>query len=207
MPEHTPTPEQLAIYAEARSPDSLRLTAYAGAAKTTTLVGLAHKLPLVSTLSCCFNKKIAEEMKKRMPSHIECSTMNSLGHRAWGKKLGRKLFLDTDKTYDILQSLRETLRPEDKKLLGEYTSSLLRAARLAKSSGFVPARFASMGTSFLELDEFIETTAPEMDIEPTDEFVHWLEQILERGIALAFEGKIDFDDQIYMPVCFEAPFT
>lgn len=206
MSDFTLTSEQDAILAEARSPASLKLVALAGAAKTTTLCLLAAKLPLVPTLCCAFNKKIADEMKRRMPGHIECSTMNSLGHRAWGKKLGRRLVLNTDKTYDILQAVKNTLRPEERTRFGEATSSLLRAARLAKSNGFIPPRFASMGKSLVEPELFIDSIAADMDVEPDAEFEAWLCEILERSIAEGFEGRIDFDDQIYLSVCFSAPF-
>jgi hypothetical protein len=67
MTDFTLTDEQNLILSEAKSPDSLLITALAGAAKTSTLCLLAKKLPVVPTLCCAFNKKIADEMAKRMP--------------------------------------------------------------------------------------------------------------------------------------------
>lgn len=201
------TKEQEAILAQAKSSDSLIITALAGAAKTTTLCLLAKKLPLVPTLCCAFNKKIADEMGKRMPGHIQCSTMNSLGHRAWGAKLGRRLSLDADKGYTILSELMERQTPEQKKKLGEVFAAVLRAVRLAKSSGYVPEKFKTLGKGLIHLDDFLDSVAADIDIEPDDEFIDWFHHCLETSITQAFEGRIDFDDQIYMSTLFGAAFT
>jgi DNA helicase-2/ATP-dependent DNA helicase PcrA len=199
----TPTPEQELILAEAKSPDSLLIEALAGAAKTSTLCLLAAKLPLVPTLCCAFNKRIADEMSKRMPSHIQCSTMNSLGHRAWGQKLGRRLTLATDKVYDAASELMNSLPPEQKRQFGDVFASVMRAVRLAKSSGYVPAKFKTLGKGLISLDTLLdEVLSSQIDCEPDDQFQGWFHTILERGIAESFEGKIDFDDQVYMSALF-----
>jgi hypothetical protein len=125
MPDFQLTPEQDAVLAEAKSPDSLLIKALAGSAKTTTLVLLAKKLPLVPTLSCAFNKRIADEMAKRMPSHVESRTMNSIGHGVWGKTLGRRCEVVPDKCYNALSELMQTQPPEQRKVLGEAFASVL----------------------------------------------------------------------------------
>lgn len=208
MPDFKNTPEQDAILAEAKSDESLIITALAGAAKTTTLCLLAKKLPVVPTLCCAFNKRIADEMAKRMPSHIQCSTMNSLGHRAWGAKLGRRLIVETDKGYNIVNELMTTLGPDAKKKMGEGFSSLLRMVRLAKSKGYVPDKFnvKGMGHSLCDLDEFLDDIGGDLEVEPDDDFIDWFEHCLERSITMAYEGRIDYDDQIYMSVLFDAPY-
>lgn len=208
MSDFKNTPEQDAIIAEAKSEESLILTAFAGAAKTTTLCLLAKKLPIVPTLCCAFNKRIADEMAKRMPSHIQCSTMNSLGHRAWGAKLGRRLVVETDKGYNIVNELMNTLVPDEKKRMGEGFSSLLRMVRLAKSNGYVPEKFRikGMGHTLCELEEFLEQIGTDLEVEPDDEFIGWFHHCLARSITMAYEGRIDYDDQIYMSVLFDAPY-
>ena len=206
MTDFTLTPEQEAILAEAKAPENLIINALAGAAKTSTLCLLAKKLPLVPTLSCCFNKSIAVEMQKRMPSHVSCKTMNALGHAAWGQKLGKRLSVETDKGYSILMEISNAVRPEQKKRMGEAFSSLLRAVRLAKSNGYVPPRCRTLGRSLIETEEFLDQIGPDLDVEPDEEFAGWMIEALERSIAQAFEGRIDFDDQIYMSVLFGAQY-
>lgn len=208
MTDFKNTPEQDAILAEAKSDESLIITALAGAAKTTTLCMMAKKLPIVPTLCCAFNKKIADEMAKRMPSHIQCSTMNSLGHRAWGAKLGRRLLLDTDKGYTILNDLMQMQSPEQRKKMGEVFANLLRTVRLAKSAGYVPEKMQPLSgnRTLIDLDDFLDSIATELDVEPDDEFIDWFHHCLEFSITESFNGRIDFDDQIYMSVLFGGQF-
>lgn len=208
MTEFKNTPEQDAIIACAKLEESLIITALAGAAKTTTLCLLAKKLPVVPTLCCAFNKRIADEMAKRMPSHIQCSTMNSLGHRAWGSKLGKRLIVESDKGYTIVNELMSTLPADQKKKLGEAFSSLLRMVRLAKSNGYVPDKFnvKGMGHTLTNLEDFLDTIGSDLEIEPDDEILDWFHHCLEASITQAYAGKIDYDDQIYMSVLFDAPY-
>ena len=58
----------------------------AGTGKSTTLEGIAKRLPLTTkVLALAFNKKISDELKTRFPPHIDIKTLNSLGHSAWGR--------------------------------------------------------------------------------------------------------------------------
>jgi len=91
--------EQLAIKAAGQdSTDNLLITALAGAAKSTTLELLANSVPQRTVIALAFNKKIADEMREKLPRRIEVRTMNALGHRLWGQALGKKLFLDTGRS-------------------------------------------------------------------------------------------------------------
>jgi superfamily I DNA/RNA helicase len=197
-----PTPEQQLILAEARSKDSLLINALAGAAKTTTLVMLASRLPMEPTLCLAFNKRIAEEMAKRMPSHILCATLNSAGHRAWGQSIGKKLRVETDKLYTIVSDVNGRLPADERREAGETFAATLRALRLAKSAGYVPRGMRKFGTTLCELHELMESFARQVDVNPSDWFLNRLDAMLETSIAQAYEGLIDFDDQIYMSTLF-----
>ena len=87
---HKPTEEQQEIVDFANSSKAnLLINALAGAAKTSTLELLCDKMPVQPILSIAFNKRIAEEMAKRLPGHVKCSTINALGHRVWADATGR----------------------------------------------------------------------------------------------------------------------
>jgi DNA helicase-2/ATP-dependent DNA helicase PcrA len=208
LPDLTPTDEQLAIIAAMRSsPQSLLINALAGAAKTTTLVMGAHKLPVQPTLSVAFNKKIADEMAKRMPSFITSKTMNALGHAAWGQARAKRLAVDSSKVYDLMQEEMGRLPPADKRAYGEVFASIKRAVGLSKNYGYIPKKFRGMGTPLITNEEDLYAViAPAIDCEPDDFFYFHLDRVLELSIAQAFEGKIDFDDQLYMPTLFGAQF-
>jgi superfamily I DNA/RNA helicase len=211
---HTPTIEQQAIIdAASKTKASLLVNALAGAAKTTTLVMAAHKMPLVPTLCVAFNKRIADEMAKRMPSHIQCATMNAIGHRVWGQYTSKRLAVDSGKGYNILSDMKTRLPKgsAESEQMGENFATILRAYRHLKSAGYVPESYASMtrtGKGGLEFDgpEFRESLASGIDADVDDQMMAWLDNMLMTSIAEAFQGKIDFDDQIYMTALFGGTF-
>lgn len=209
MPEIIPTPEQLTIIeAVSKTTDSLLINALAGAAKTSTLVMAAHKLPITPALCVAFNKRIAEEMAKRMPGHITCQTLNSVGHRAWGAARGKRLVLNSSKVYEILKERMDRIpQKENREAFGEAFASLKRAVSLAKMAGYVPSGFTSMGKSLCDEAHLLDLISPQLDVEPDDWFLAELDRALSLNISQAFDGLIDFDDQIYMPTLFGAQFT
>lgn len=85
-----PTLEQEAVikaFAECRL---LKVNAFAGSGKTSTLGLLAVANP-VESLYIAFNKAIADEAASRFPSHVQCRTGHSLAYAKYGKELRHKL--------------------------------------------------------------------------------------------------------------------
>lgn len=199
----TPTPEQLAIIdAAANSSDNLLISALAGAAKTSTLVLIAEALPKTSMLCISFNKKIATEMKERLPSHCVSMTLNGLGHRVWGDTLGKRLNLNTKKNYELLTEEVDKLDNQDKQEAFERFGELLKAVAFGKSCGYLPdGEFPSAKPLFND-DEF----RLHLEDEPTDLEWFLIRTVSLRSAKLAKEGVIDFDDQLLMPTVFPASF-
>lgn len=203
----TPTEEQVAVVDFLKADKrSLLVNALAGAAKTSTLVMAAHAMPMQPTLCLAFNKKIADEMAKRMPSYIKCATLNSIGHGVWGSAIGKRLNLDTGKNYDALQDVMSRLRPEDRQSLGDAFGSILTAIRAAKSSGYIPEKYSSIGKALIDQGTFHESATASLDVEPDELFWAIVDEVLCIGIAEGFAGKIDFDDQLYLSNCFGGSF-
>lgn len=69
---------------------AIKIAAYAGAAKTSTLVMIAEEL-VVPSLMLTFNKALAVEAKERFPSWVECRTTHSLAYQYFGQQLQNKL--------------------------------------------------------------------------------------------------------------------
>lgn len=196
----TPTPEQQAIVEAARySTDNLLVQALAGAAKTSTLELIAKALPGKPILCLAFNKRIAEEMAKRLPGHCVAKTMNSIGHTAWGQFLGKRLNLDTKKMGTILKSLNLVRRDQEE--LREVFGDVIRLAARAKTIGYVPENRYDEAVHLVSRETlevvFAEDEYPELA---------WrlLDDLLIGSIKLAYAGTIDFDDQIYMSTLFGA---
>lgn len=190
----TPTPEQAAIIEAAKSTsESLLISALAGSAKTTTLELIVKALPISPILSLAFNKKIADEMSKRLPGHVTCRTMNALGHRVWGAQIGKRLQVDSKKSFNILKSVQGEL-----KIRGLEFGPTLRAISAAKLNGYIPRRVAQ-GHALITAEDFFDGLDDEIDQEVVD-------LCLARSINQAYAGAIDFDDQIYMPTLFGGTF-
>lgn len=201
-----PTAEQHLIIEAAKSTsDNLAIRALAGAAKTSTLVMVANDPAMqpIATLCLAFNKKIAEEMKNRLPSNCTSMTLNSLGHKVWGQQLGKRLNLQTKKNGDILAALIKEERKDIQDKLWDQYADLLRTFAHGKSQGWVPDSCRRRGPkALLTNQEFFESLDEELG--GTEEKL--LINAMNIGIDQAYEGLIDFDDQIFMPTCFPAKF-
>jgi len=200
---HAPTPEQAVIIEAAkRTTDNLLISALAGAAKTTTLEMICHELTDIPILSLAFNKRIADEMSKRLPGHVECRTMNALGHRVWAKVTGKTLSVDARKMHTILSVVIKKLsRTEQEEAWGAMADTLgwLRAA---KRDGYVPPKWREHAVKY-HCGDAKEWLYPYPE-EPTAQQLALVNAAMAASIEAAYAGGIDYDDQIYMPVCFGA---
>lgn len=86
----TPTKEQVDIVNEAKLGKVLKINAFAGSGKTSTLELLAHNLEKPS-LYITFNKRMADEAQGRFPEWVEVRTAHSLAFQAEGQRLREKL--------------------------------------------------------------------------------------------------------------------
>lgn len=201
------TSEQSAIFAAARdTDDNLMVEALAGAAKTSTLEELAKHLR-GTTIALAFNKKIADEMQRRMPGNVQCQTLNSLGHRVWGQHLGgRRLLLSSSKLHHLTIEEIEAAPSDDRDHLYETLGDLGRYIQGSKNHGHVPDVCAKdMGSkcSPIMSDQEFFDMLPE---EPTPAQWDVMLRVLVRSFEMALEGKIDFADQLLMPTVLKCSF-
>jgi hypothetical protein len=93
-PKYPPTEEQMVSINAFISGDSLKITAFAGAGKTSTLVQMAD-LREGAGLYLAFNRAIADEAKSEFLSSVDCRTTHSVALRsvrAAGEYQQHKLF-------------------------------------------------------------------------------------------------------------------
>lgn len=200
---HTPTAEQADIISAAKNTgDNLLVNALAGAAKTTTLEMICQAVTNIPILSLAFNKRIADEMSKRLPPHVECRTMNSLGHRVWGNVVGRRLVVNAQKTNEILKMLINQRQAALKPLAWDAYADVLQWARAAKRDGYIPPQWRGKARFYMPEKEWASRYPDYPDL--SDNNWKLLDETLAEGIEQAYKGQVDFDDQIYMPVCFGA---
>lgn len=191
-----PTPEQAHILTTANATSAhLLISALAGCAKTTTLVLLAKSLrPRKPILSLAFNKRIALEMRERMPGHVECSTLNALGHRAWGTKLDLRLTLAAEKQSDNLKAYIDSQPKAAQRALWDDFGEIKRSIDTARTRALLPDEVG---------EHCISEGLANLSIETAVDLVR---RLLAQSIAQAQEGRIDFLDQLYMPTLFGATY-
>jgi len=85
-----PTEEQQEILKAFKDTRMLKVNAYAGTGKSSTLQLLANANQQDS-LYIAFNKSIATEAKSKFPSHVECRTTHSLAFAEFGRQIMHKL--------------------------------------------------------------------------------------------------------------------
>jgi len=201
----TPTAEQLAIVEFAKkSSQSLLVNAFAGAAKTTTLELITKAVTGIPILSLAFNKRIAEEMTTRLPGHVKCQTLNSLGHQVWAAATGRRLIINTKKSYELLKAEADDLSRADKSDFFDNFPDLLKLISKAKLSGYIPEGKFPGSKPLVTLSEFIDSL--DLDEPLPRSFIKIIDSVLTASINLSYSGQIDFDDQIYMPTLFGGNF-
>ena len=197
---HTPTNEQAAIVCAARDTDrNLLVSALAGAAKTTTLELIAQAMPSMEILALAFNKKMAVEMQERMPSNVKAMTLNALGHRTWMDATGRRLKINSSKTYEIVNELVRASPSDD---LWELFAELIRIVDFGKSCGYIPTGHFDQAKALMRDDEFFSHLEQKL----TDGQIDLIRAATLQSLQLAMKGDCDFNDQILMPTVFHGAF-
>ena len=193
---------------------SLILDAVAGSGKTTNMVAAVEAIleesPYLDITCCAFNANIAKELAGRMPPLAKCKTMHSLGFGSWARHIGGKNpYVNKWKTRKII----DTLWPEEKGENGyeELHTDVTRLVGLTKNLGLVPNIVRREHTSLLEDEIFVWQEVMDtfdIDYEPYGlaDIVGMAQEILRESVEMAFDGIIDFDDMLYMPICFKSSF-
>lgn len=190
-----PTAEQQLIIDRVRNTsESLAIEARAGGAKTTTLCLIAEALGPIRILALAFNKKIALEMAERLPTGVVSSTINALGNKAWQEFRGRYHKINAKKMFAVLSYYGERIDEADREEFFDRFSETLKALRQAKTAGFVPSGAHPLMEGIIDEADFFAS----LDEEPSGLQRDIIIKCLRTSIKMAFDGELDFDDQIYM---------
>lgn len=200
-----PTDEQLHICRSVvSSSGNILIRALAGTGKTSTLEMLQHHEKEKPALYLVFNKRNAVEAEERMLSTTAVRTFNSMGHRVWAAACAKKkMALDAKKSQEILRNMINDVK--DKQTKSEMWDSfwdVISGVAMAKALGYIPdgkyphaKRLISQGEFHAALEE-----------KPDDLTSDLIDAVLTTSIKQAYEGIIDFNDQIYMPALFGGTF-
>jgi DNA helicase II / ATP-dependent DNA helicase PcrA len=180
---------------------NLLIRALAGAGKTSTL-GLIESAARGPILCLAFNKKIAEEMSTRFSSTTSVRTFNSLGHRIWAKANAANLKLDPKKTQNQFKEHIKGWKKDAQREAWKVYWEVVHGVGLAKSLGYIPEEVYPNAKRLIHRGFFHNS----LDEEPSALTSELIDDLLAISIRSAYNGLIDYNDQIYMPALFGGTF-
>ncbi len=198
---HPHTDEQAAIVSVAKaSSANLMIQALAGTGKTFTLEATERAVPRSAILYLVFNKKNADEAKRKMLPSTVVQTFNGCGHRIWGSCRSITLQDGAGKVSKCRQILKDIIsaagKDHSETLWGVY-HEVIAGVALAKALGYAPDT-NSNAKRLINRHSFHHY----LDETPDDLAADLIDTVLSRSIKLAYEGIIDYNDQVYMPALF-----
>ncbi len=197
------TDEQVDILSAATSStDNLILNALAGTGKTSTLELVERAVKAKPILYLVFNKKNADEATSRMLSTTTVRTFNSLGHRIWAQSQSKNLRLNAKKSGDILRELIKESPARSQSELWDSYHEVIAGVGLAKALGYIPEGKFPNAKRLLPQARFHSL----LEERPDDLTADLIDAVLTRSISQAYDGLIDYNDQIYMPALFGGTF-
>lgn len=218
MHDFTPSVYQSKIFKHIKkSKSSLVINAVAGSGKSTTIIKAVELVPKdKKILFCAFNKHIAVELQKRLPSHVKVQTLNGLGHGAWCRTADGPVRLNPHKNRDIFKSsdIQESFTLG---ALQKLNTTIIQLVRIGKVFGIVPDDVADEydADGILEdtdqnwfdlMNHFDISFEGSLEQQLNDKLLAIKAARMCLGISLDMWNEIDFDDQLYMPVVYGSRF-
>lgn len=160
------------------------INAVAGSGKTTTLIHCMEFIPSdVVTYYLAFNKAIVEDIKPRVPAHINVMTLHSMGAKALYSY--RRSQLDDKKSYNVVSKLRDEWHQDSPGMIdADYLVRVRRLVDLFRQNLCVKAGQ-------------LTAIAKKHGIQILDGEVEKAMQVLHT--MLLDEGTHDFTDMLYLP--------
>lgn len=180
---------QLSAYQEAvihhlETRRHLIVEARAGSGKTSTIVEAINSLPRDARILCtAFNRKISDELKKRLPSHVQTNTFNALGHALLRNYHGIDSELNTYKLEDCIDEVAHSHGQRN------LIAQLVRGAVVY---GYFPDKYE------VNFSIRFDDIPCSDDFTFTNELRELVDQILD--LYLSKIDTFDFNEQIYAPL-------
>lgn len=182
--------------------DNMIINALAGTGKTSTLELLERHVGVTPILYLVYNKKNAVEAEQRLLSTTTVRTFNSLGHRIWATACAAKLTLDGKKIHTIFKDIADQAKGADRNEIWASYQQVKAGVDLARALGYVPEGKYPNAKRLIGQTEFHQA----LDEVPDDLTSDLIDAVLTKSIKQAYDGLIDFNDQIYMPALFGGTF-
>jgi len=144
----------------------IRLVAFAGTGKTTTLVGYAQARPQLRILYLCYNKSVEITAKEKFPLHVTCKTSHGLAYGSMGAKYQHKLTKNlrltdiaraiSSQSWDFVRAVQDTLNAylasaDESITLDHVPSSRLKNERMKRAAGKIVASADHLWSRMLDV--------------------------------------------------------
>ena len=202
-----PTQEQQDILdASASTTDNLMLNALAGTGKSATLKMIDRASKTHPALYLVFNKRnqldaIAGQKAGEFRDTTTIKTFNGLGHGIWAKAIANPIVLDKGKSRTLWREMVDQMsRADANDALRDY-QVVMDGMEKSKALGYVP-KDVKIAKGLISATDLSHA----MDESPNEYAQELIDQLLRESIKRAYDGLIDFNDQIYMPALFGGTF-
>lgn len=164
--------------------------------KTATLKELCNRTPVgTSCLFMAFNKSIAEELKTKLPTTVECNTFHSMGLRTLMKNFRFRMQLEENKCFSLCMELFDFRKKGYKEKMRYYFS--------------LQELWEKIRLSLCEInEENVSALCIEYDLDYENSMINDLNKINERWrkdcarIQDNKSFKMDFPDMLWIPYNF-----
>ncbi len=129
-------------------------------------------------------------------------TFNGLGHRIWQKANAKNLTLNPKKSQDLFKLHVDTLTKAERREAWTCYWEVINAVAQAKSLGYVPSGKFPNANRLISAEEFRRG----LEERPSELTCELVDRLLTESIKAAYDGYIDYNDQIYMPALFGGTF-
>lgn len=147
------TDEQAAICSS--KADVVKVSAFAGTGKTTTLVALAEANPRQRILYLAFNKSIQAEAQRKFPANVTARTSHSIAFSAFGRRYSGKLANDI-RPFHVVPHLSSSLRDIPPAAHNLYGARVIETIKnhLSSAGAEMSDENVSVGASPVEIKHF-----------------------------------------------------
>jgi hypothetical protein len=172
--------------------------ARAGTGKTATFAMGADQVdPLLDVTACAFNRDIVKVMLEKLPKHWRIKTMNGLGYGSLYRLLDRKLRIEEYKMRNIIREIPGSSEfPDFSKATG-----IVKAWGVAPRGALADPRSMFEDTTQTYHDLFDKY---DIDVGLHPNPIGAIRQALLVSIQQAWQGVLDFDDQLYLAYIYKA---
>ncbi len=139
--------------------DVIKVSAFAGTGKTTTLCAFSEVNPDSRILYVAFNKAIQLEATSKFPRHVTAMTAHSIAYRACGREYSNKLAADI-RPFHITSHLERSLRDIPSPAHNLYGARVIETVKNYLVSGDMElgSSHVSIGQSPVEIKNFDQRT-------------------------------------------------